>query len=63
MGFDFIVIILLLPSHSGFFLAFRCAVSFLVGSSVLLSMIVQLLVAISVLFQEEESTCPSTLLS
>ena len=61
MGFDFIVIILLLPSHSGFFLAFRCAVSFLVGSSVLLSVVVQQLVAVLMLSQEEMRTRPSTL--
>ena len=34
---------------------------FLVGSSILLSMVVQQLVAILVLSQEEMSTCPSTL--
>ena len=36
MGLDFIVIMPLLPSHCGFFLAFGHVVSFLVGSSVLL---------------------------
>ena len=36
MGFDFIVIAPLLPSHCGFFFLFGCRVSFLVGSSVFL---------------------------
>ena len=40
MGFDFIVIAPLLPSHWGFFV-FGCGVFFLVGSGILLSMVVQ----------------------
>ena len=44
MGFDFIVIATLLPSHCGFSIVFGCGVSFLVSSSVFLSMIVQQLV-------------------
>ena len=52
MGFDFIVIVPLLPSHCGFSFAFRCGVSFLVSSSVFLSMIVQQLVVLPVLSQE-----------
>ena len=42
MGFDFIVIVPLLPCHCTFFFVFGCGVSFLVSSSVL-SMIVELL--------------------
>ena len=52
MGFDFIVIAPLLPSHCGFSFIFGCGVYFLVSSSVLLSMIVQQLVVIPVLSQE-----------
>ena len=52
MGFDFIVIVPLLPSHCGFSFVFACGVSFLVSSSVFLSMIVQQLVVIPVLSQE-----------
>ena len=61
MGFDFIVIAPLLPSHCGFSFVFECGVSFLVSSSVFLSMIVQQLVVIKVLSPEGVSTCPSTL--
>ena len=60
MGFDFIVIAPLLPSHCGFSFVFRCGVSFLVSSSVFLSMTVQQLVVIPVLLQEGVSTRPST---
>ena len=60
MGLDFIVIMPLLPSHCGFFLAFGHVVSFLVGSSVLLPVVVQQLVAVLMLLQEEMCTCPST---
>ena len=49
MGFDFIVIVPLLPSHCSFSFVFGCGVSFLVSSSVFLSMIVQQLVVIPVL--------------
>ena len=49
MGFDFIVIVPLLPSHCGFSFVFGCGVSFLVSSSVFLSMIVQKLAVIPVL--------------
>ena len=55
MGFDFIMIVPLLPSCCSFFFAFGCGVSFLVGSSVLLSMLFQQLVAILVLLEEEMS--------
>ena len=41
MGFDFTVIAPLLPSHCGFFFVFGCGVSFLVSSSVFLSMTAQ----------------------
>ena len=60
MGFDFIMIVPLLPSHCGFSFVFGCGVSFLVGCSVFLSMVVQQLVVISVLSQEEVSSRPST---
>ena len=60
MGFDFIVIASLLPSHCGFSFVFGCEISFLVSSSVFLSMTVQQLAVILVLSQEEMSTCPST---
>ena len=60
MGFDFIVIVCLLPSHCGFSFVFGCGVSFLVSSSVFLSMIVQQLVVIPVLSQEGVSARPST---
>ena len=52
MGLDVIVIVPLLRFRSGFFL-FGRGVSFLVGPSVLLSMVVQQLVVILVLSQEE----------
>ena len=52
MGFEFIVIAPLLPSHFGFPFVFECGVSLLVSSSVFLSMIVQQLVVIPVLSQE-----------
>ena len=60
MGFDFIVIAPLLPSHCGFSFVFGCGVSFLVSSSVFLSMIVQQLVVILVLLQEGVNARPST---
>ena len=63
MGFDFTVIAPLLPSPSGFSFVFGCWVSFLVSSSVFLSMIVQQLVVILVFSQEglraRSSTPPS----
>ena len=49
--------------HLLWLLCFWWGVSFLVGSSILLSMVVQQLVAILVLLQEEMSVCPSTPLS
>ena len=52
MGFDFTVIAPLLPSHCGFSFVFGCGVSFLVSSSVFLSMTVQQLVVILVFSQE-----------
>ena len=65
MGFDFIVIVLLLPSNCGFFFVFVCGVSFLVGSSIILSMAVHQLVVIFVLSQEEFEymSCYSTILN
>ena len=61
MGFDFAVIAPLLLSHCGFSFVFGCGVSFLVSSSVLLSMIVQQLVVILVFSQEGVRVHPSTL--
>ena len=61
MGFDFTVIVPLLLSHCGFSFVFGCGVSFLVSSSVFLSMIVQQLVVIQVFSQEGVRACPSTL--
>ena len=61
MGFDFIVIAPLLPSHCSFSFVFGCGVSFLVSSNVFLSMIIQQLVVILVLSQEGVSAHPSTL--
>ena len=61
MGFDFIVIAPLLPSHCSFSFVFACGVSFLVSSSVFLSMIVQQLVVIPVFSKEGVRACPSTL--
>ena len=63
MGFDFIMIVPLLPSHCGFSFVFGCGVSFLVSSSVFLSMIVQQLVVILVVLQEGVRVHPSTPLS
>ena len=60
MGFDFTVIAPLLPSHCGFSVVFGCGVSFLVSSSVFLSMIVQQLVVILVFSQGGVRACPST---
>ena len=60
MGFDFIVIAPLLPSHCGFSFVFGCGVSLLVSSSVFLSMIVQQLVVILVFSQEGVRAHPST---
>ena len=57
------VIVPLLLSHCGFSFVFGCGVSFLVSSSVFLSMIVQQLVVILVFSQEGVSACPSTPLS
>ena len=61
MGFYFIVIVPLLPPHGSFSFVFECGVSFLVSSSVFLSVIVQQLVVILVLSQERVSAHPSTL--
>ena len=61
MGFDFILIVPLLPSYCGFFFVFGCGVSFLVSSSVFLSMTVQQLVVILVFLQEGVRARPSTL--
>ena len=63
MGFDFTLIAPLLPSHCGFSFVFRCGVSFLVSSSVFLSMIVQQPVVILVFSQEGVRARPSTLSS
>ena len=59
VGFDLIMIVPLLPSCWSFFV-FGCEVSFFVGSSVLLSIVVQQLVA-TVVFSQEMSAHPSTL--
>ena len=59
MGFDFTLIVPLLASHCGFSYVFRCGVSFLVSSSVLLSIIVQQLVVILVFSQEGVRARPS----
>ena len=56
MGFDIIVIVPLLPSHCGFSFVFEYEVSYLVSCSVFLSLIVQQLVVILVLWQEGVST-------
>ena len=61
MGFDFIVIAPLLPSHCSFSFVFGGGVSFLVSYSVFLLMIVQQLVVILVLLEEGVSTRISTL--
>ena len=50
-----------LPSCCGFFLVFGCRVSFLVGSSIFLLMVVHQLVVILAFLVEEVSSCPSTL--
>ena len=55
IGFDFIVIVPLLPFCCGFSFVLGCGVSFLVGSSVILLMVVQKLVAILLLWQEKMS--------
>ena len=60
MGFDFIVIAPLVPSHCGFSFVFGCGVSFLVSSSVFLSMTVWQLAVILVFSQEEVRARPST---
>ena len=52
MGFDFIVIVPLLPSHCVFSFVFGCGVSVLVSSGVFLSMTIQQLVVILVLSPE-----------
>ena len=59
MGFDFIVTVPLLLSHCGFSFVFGCSVSFLVSSSVFLSMIVQQLAVIPMLSQEGVGAHPS----
>ena len=64
MGFDFIVTVPLLPSSlptEVSSLSFDMGCLPLVGSSVLLPVAVEQLVAILVLLQEEMSTHPSTL--
>ena len=60
MGFDFILIAPFLPSHCGFSFVFGCGVSFLMSSSVFLSMTVQQLVVIPVFSQEGVRARPST---
>ena len=59
--FDFIVIVLLPPSCYGFFFVLDVEYLFLVGSSVLLLIVVQWLVALLVLLLEGMSSCLSTL--
>ena len=61
MGFDFTVIVPLLPSLCGFSFVFGGGVFFLVSSSVFLLMIVQQLVVILVFSQEGVRACPSAL--
>ena len=61
MGFDLIVIMPLAPSCCSLFFVLDMGYLFLVGSSLLLSMVVQQLVAILVLMLEEMNTCPSPL--
>ena len=60
MIFDFIMVVPLLPAHCNFFFAFGCGLSFLVGFSVPL-MVVQQLVMLLALSQKEMSAHPSTL--
>ena len=60
MGFDFTLIVPLLPSHCGFSFVLGRGVSFLVSSSVFLLMIVQQLVVILVFSQEGVRARPST---
>ena len=60
MGLDFTMIVTLLPSRCGFFFVFGRGVSYLVGSSILLSVVDQQLVAVFVVLQEEMSTHPAT---
>ena len=60
MGFDFTLIVPLLPSHCGFSSVLGRWVSSLVKSSVFLSMIVQQPVVILVLSQEGVRARPST---
>ena len=66
MGFDFTVIAPILLCHCGFSFVFGCGVSFLVSTSVFLSMIVQQIVVILVFSQEgvraRRSTLPSSFL-
>ena len=62
IGFDFIVIVSLLLSCCNLFFVFGCGVPFFGGSSVLLSMVVQQLVAVLVLSQEEMSGRPIAML-
>ena len=57
--FYFIMIVPLLPSHCRFFFVFGHEISLLVGSSILLSMVVQQLVGILVLLKEEIDVRPS----
>ena len=57
MGFDFIVIVPLLQSNLAYSLPLNAEHQFSVGSSVLLSMIVQEKIPILVFSQEEMSTC------
>ena len=60
MGFDFIVIASLLPSHCGFFFVFEYGVYFFGGFQRPPVMVVQQLAVILVLLREEMSTRPST---
>ena len=60
MGFDFTLIVPLLPSHCGFSSVLGRGVSSLVKSSVFLSMIVQQPVVIQVFSQEGVRARPST---
>ena len=60
-GFDFIILVLILLSPYDFLFVFGYRVSFLVGFSVLFSMVIQQLVVISVFSWAEMSSHPSAL--
>ena len=61
MGFDFVMIVSILPSYSGLFFVSGCRIPFLVGSSILLLVGVQHLVMVLVFPSEGVSSHTSTL--